>query len=141
MSWSLSPIEGDFAAMLLCPFCRIPAGNPDEIIAANEFCYLIEHAEGALAHGMMIIPFRHIETPFDLSPEEWAAIQPLMLVAHNQLMDSAPDGFNLGWNVGRTGGQEVDHVHLHVFARFADEPFAGRGIRRWFKSEENRRPA
>jgi hypothetical protein len=26
-------------------------------------------------------------------------------------------------------GQEVMHAHLHVIPRFADEPYAGRGIR------------
>jgi histidine triad (HIT) family protein len=52
----------------------------------------------------------------------------------------APDGYNLGWNVGSTGGQEMAHVHLHVIPRFADELHAGKGIRWLFKQPENRRP-
>lgn len=124
-----------------CPFCRIPQEVPEEIVARDEHCYLLENPEGSLLKGMMIIPFRHIETPFELSSDEWAAIQPLIAEAHEKLREFAPDGFNLGWNVGCVGGLEVNYVHLHVFARFADEPFAGKGIRHWIKSVENRRPS
>lgn len=122
-----------------CPFCRIPTVSPDEFIAQNDHCYLLDNPEGSLQHGMMIIPFRHIATPFEFTVEEWTAIQPLVAEAHHRLGEFTPDGFNLGWNVSKTGGQEVNHVHLHVFARFADEPLAGKGIRRWFKSIENQR--
>ena len=123
-----------------CPFCSIPTNSTESVVAQNEYCYLLDNPEGSLQHGLLIIPFRHIETPFEFSPEEWASLQPLIHHAHDVLSRHNPDGFNLGWNVGRIGGQEVAHVHLHVMARFSDEPFAGSGIRRWFKSDENQRP-
>jgi histidine triad (HIT) family protein len=49
-----------------------------------------------------------------------------------------PDGYNIGWNCGKTGGQEVFHAHMHVIPRFAQEPLAGQGIRAWLKSGTNR---
>ena len=88
---------------------------------------------------MMVIPFRHVATPFELSAAEWIAMQTLMIIARTTLLESGPAGFNVGWNVGVIGGQEVPHVHLHIFARFEDEPYAGMGNRRWFKSAENQR--
>jgi len=65
-----------------------------------------------------------------------------VLAIAKQLIDAKykPDGYNLGWNVGEIGGQYVFHSHLHVIPRFADEPFAGKGIRHWFISDENERP-
>ena len=50
-----------------------------------------------------------------------------------------PAGYNVGWNNGAVAGQSVFHAHMHVIPRFADEPFAGRGIRYWLKQEDNRR--
>ena len=88
-----------------------------------------------------IIPRAHRETVFDLSPEEWADTYALLGRA-KELLDArhAPDGYTIGWNCGRVGGQTVFHVHLHVIPRFADEPYAGRGLRHWLKQEANRRP-
>jgi histidine triad (HIT) family protein len=50
-----------------------------------------------------------------------------------------PDGYNIGWNVFKVAGQNVPHAHLHVLARYSDEPFAGKGIRYFFKQENNKR--
>ena len=49
------------------------------------------------------------------------------------------EGYSVGWNTGKTGGQSILHAHLHVIPRFADEPYAGKGIRSWIKQEANRR--
>lgn len=49
-----------------------------------------------------------------------------------------PDGYSIGWNIGRVAGQVLFHAHLHVIPRFSKEPFAGRGIRSWLKSAENK---
>jgi diadenosine tetraphosphate (Ap4A) HIT family hydrolase len=29
-----------------------------------------------------------------------------------------PDGFNVGFNIGPSAGQTVDHVHIHVIPRY-----------------------
>ena len=49
----------------------------------------------------------------------------------------APDGYNIGWNCGATGGQEICHAHMHVMPRFRQEPLAGKGIRALLKSDAN----
>jgi histidine triad (HIT) family protein len=50
----------------------------------------------------------------------------------------APNGYNIGWNCGTTGGQEVLHAHMHVIPRFRQEPLAGKGIRTLLKSDANK---
>ncbi|MFB4288808.1 HIT family protein [Nonomuraea sp. ATR24] len=58
----------------------------------------------------------------------------------SKALPHAPDGWNVGWNVGPVGGQSVAHAHCHLVPRYAGEPFAGRGIRAWIKDPANRPP-
>lgn len=50
-----------------------------------------------------------------------------------------PQGYNIGWNVGNVGGQEIFHAHLHIIPRYEDEPLSGKGIRYWLKQTQNKR--
>jgi diadenosine tetraphosphate (Ap4A) HIT family hydrolase len=78
-----------------------------------------------------VIPFRHCPSFFDLSPEEVAACMALV-AAERQTLDGefGPDGYNVGVNVGRAGGQSVFHVHVHLIPRYAgDHPRPQGGIR------------
>ena len=51
----------------------------------------------------MVLPARHVASPFDLTAEEWAATQELLVMLRNMLDDRfQPDGYNVGWNVDRS---------------------------------------
>jgi diadenosine tetraphosphate (Ap4A) HIT family hydrolase len=79
---------------------------------------------------VLIVPFRHVETPWDLMPAERADMDDLLHQAHKALTELYhPDGWNIGYNVGRAGGQTVDHVHLHLIPRYeGDVPDPEGGI-------------
>lgn len=121
-----------------CPFCH---PTVSEIAASNDLCLFLQQPQRILPGSGIIVPRAHRETVFDLSREEWDATQRL-LAEVKALLDErhTPQGYNVGWNVGSVGGQEVFHAHLHVIPRFADEPLAGKGIRYWLKQSNNRRP-
>ena len=82
----------------------------------------------------MVVPRRHIVTPFDLDPDEWVAMGPALNHAKSLLAPARPDGYTLGWNVNAVAGQEVFHAHLHVIARFSGEYSEGLGIHALFRS-------
>lgn len=91
-----------------------------------------------LIGSYVIIPKSEVGSPFELSDKEWADSKSLMLEVKNYIDKKyAPDGYNIGWNVGKVAGQEVAHAHMHIIPRFADEPLAGKGLRYWFKQPEN----
>ncbi len=76
---------------------------------------------------------------FDLTEQELLATFKVLARVKAWMDESfAPDGYNVGWNCGRVGGQEVLHAHLHVIPRFRQEPLAGTGIRSVLKSDTNR---
>ena len=94
-----------------------------------------------LVGSYVVIPKSLVSTPFELSEQEWIDTKHMIDTIKQHLDNELnPDGYNLGWNVGRVAGQTVSHVHLHIIPRFKDEPFAGKGIRHWLKKSENKRP-
>lgn len=123
-------------------YCCNYKNNPDRILFENAFAACIAVTNPVLVDSCVIIPIAHKESPFDFSPEEWLAAKELLDRAKAYLEGKChPDGYNLGWNVGRVAGQTELHAHLHVIPRFSDEPLAGKGIRYWFKQAENLRPS
>ena len=93
-----------------------------------------------LIGSYVIIPKTEVGSPFELTDKEWADSKELMLKVKKYIDNKYnPDGYNIGWNIGKAGGQEVKHAHMHIIPRFNDEPYAGKGIRYWFKQPENKR--
>lgn len=96
--------------------------------------------EGSINNAVMAITKRHIPTPFDINEQEWVSLRTLMQKMKNLVDEKErPNGYNLGWNINRAGGQNVSHAHLHLLARYDDEPLAGKGIRYAFKQPGNKR--
>ncbi len=124
-----------------CPYCPIEDDENQIIRFRNELVLFTEAPkyQGALKHSGIIIPMAHRETVFDLTPEKVSATFE-MLNEVKEWMDKefSPDGYNVGWNCGEIGGQEIFHAHLHVIPRFKAEPMAGKGIRSYLKSDANR---
>lgn len=126
---------------MTCLFCDID-NSEHAVLLRNELTLFIqsEKYQGALRHSGLIVPVAHRETVFDLTPTEITATFQLLHDVKRYMDESfTPDGYNVGWNCGRTGGQHVFHAHLHVIPRFRDEPLAGTGIRTYLKSAANNR--
>ena len=127
--------------MTECPFCRWSEDRDQRLVLRNESAVFLQNEkyQGALVGWGMIIPIRHAETVFDLTLDEVRATF-LLLAEVKRWMDGTyqPDGYNVGWNCGTVGGQDVMHAHMHVIPRFREEPYAGRGIRFWLKQDANR---
>jgi histidine triad (HIT) family protein len=123
-----------------CPYCSLAVFDPTVVFRDDNVWFLQDpRYQGALKHSGIIIPVAHRETVFELTePEMIATFRLLSRVKRWMDVQLSPDGYNVGWNCGRVGGQEVFHAHLHVIPRFAQEPLAGQGIRSHLKSEANR---
>jgi histidine triad (HIT) family protein len=123
-----------------CPLCAIGESVPAPRFADDLVVFVQdERFQGALKHSGVIVPIRHCTTVFDLTEPEITATFRLLAVVKRWMDEAfAPDGYNVGWNCGRVGGQEVFHAHMHVIPRFAQEPLAGQGIRAHLKSDANR---
>jgi ATP adenylyltransferase len=110
-----------------CVFCDEAAGD-----LPSEESLLVRQSEHALAilnkfpyssGHLLVAPIRHVGAFTELTDEEAADIHLLSAAAVQALEDAyAPDGFNLGWNLGRVAGAGIaDHVHAHVVPRWAGD--------------------
>ena len=125
-------------AMDGCRFCRANALLDDVPFHQTEHFYLLMSLDPQLPGAAMIIPHRHSETPFEMSAAEWSDLPVAIAAGKARLDDLEPDGFTMGWNIGAIAGQTIGHAHLHLIARFAGDPMAGKGIRHALKTQANR---
>lgn len=125
-----------------CPFCHPEKDSEQNIIFENASCYFLQHnnEQDILVGSGVIVPKKHHANAFELTQREWNDTYELLQKAKGFLDEKCkPDGYTVGWNVGKVSNQFIFHSHLHVIPRYNDEPLAGKGIRYWFKQPENRR--
>ena len=121
------------------PFCDL---SGQSVLLESTHNVVIDTRDPVLVGSVMVVPRAHRETPFELTPAEWADTFSTVQRARAMLdRDLQPDGYNLGWSCGAAAGQEVFHAHLHLIPRHRDEPLAGKGIRAALKQPANARPA
>ena len=124
--------------MARCPFCDI--SDSEQVLIEGDLLFFMSTADPVLVESGMILPRAHRETVFDLTEDEWAESFTFLAEVKKYLDEKySPDGYNVGWNVGSSGGMSIPHSHMHVIPRFDDEPLAGKGIPNQLKQPENRR--
>jgi ATP adenylyltransferase len=108
-----------------CVFCAAVEGEDEErlvvrrgtraIALLNKFPYSSGH--------FMVAPVRHVGEFGELDAGEILELHRLTSAGMGALAQLyAPQGYNVGWNLGRIAGAGVvDHVHLHVVPRWAGD--------------------
>jgi diadenosine tetraphosphate (Ap4A) HIT family hydrolase len=124
-----------------CLFCSIKKDLKQKLVLSNKYCMFLQKPQEVLIGSGVIVPKEHRETVFDLSKDEWNSMFELLQEVKVYLDKKYnPQGYNIGWNVGSVGGQDIFHAHLHIIPRYEEEPLAGKGIRYWLKQPQNKKP-
>ena len=112
-----------------CIFCDLPKAGDDakaHIVHRAQHCYIVLNTFPYTPGHVMVVPFAHLDE-----------LQKLPVEAAHEMMDLsqkmgrglrklyAPDGVNLGMNIGKAAGAGVaGHIHMHVLPRWvADANF------------------
>ena len=117
-----------------CPFCEIAEGNDSsrELIASSEGAVAFFDGYPVTEGHTLVIPRRHTENLLELTETEQTEFWSLARSVHRLLEERfAPDGFNIGTNVGEAGGQTIQHAHLHIIPRRFGDTEDPRGGVRW----------
>ncbi len=100
-----------------CLFCKIAIGmTPADIVYSdNKFVVFKDINPKAPLH-LLLIPKKHIPSVNHLKEEDKGFVGELFLLAQKIAKKEgvAQTGYKLIFNVGRGGGQLIDHLHLHL---------------------------
>ncbi|CAG0999985.1 Purine nucleoside phosphoramidase [Methylophilaceae bacterium] len=99
-----------------CIFCKIIKGDipskkfheDDEVIAFNDIRPI------APVH-FMIVPKLHVESLADCDAVHRDLLGRILLLVPKLAKEQGLNGFRTMINTGHEGGQEVFHLHVHVF--------------------------
>ena len=98
-----------------CTFCKI---GDTKLFETKNALVIFDKFPVTKNHSL-IIPKRHVESFFDLTPEEYADCMVLIKTTKETLskLDESISAFNIGVNVGQDAGQTVSHCHIHLIPR------------------------
>jgi histidine triad (HIT) family protein len=100
-----------------CLFCRIAGGEiPAKIEFQDELAIAFHDINPQAPVHIIIIPRKHIPTVLDVTPDDFGVMGYLYAVARKiaEKTELTGDGFRLVANCGRSAGQEIQHIHIHM---------------------------
>jgi diadenosine tetraphosphate (Ap4A) HIT family hydrolase len=93
--------------------------RPENVLLEGPLAYVRYDNDGLSQGHVLVVPRRHVANYFDMTVEEKAEMQSLLDRAQSKVAaDHAPDGYNIGVNVGKAAGQNRMHVHMHLIPRY-----------------------
>jgi ATP adenylyltransferase len=108
-----------------CVLCRAAEGDDEEqlVVHRGELAFVLLNKFPYASGHLLVAPYRHGANFADLDDAEALEVQHLAAAGLHALGSVyRPDGYNLGWNIGRIAGAGiVDHGHLHVVPRWGGD--------------------
>lgn len=100
-----------------CIFCKIVAGQiPCNKVYEDEEVLAFHDIHPFARVHFLIIPKAHLASLADCAEVHQAILGKMLLLAPRLAKEQGLDeGFKTLINTGRGGGQEVFHIHVHVF--------------------------
>jgi len=108
--------------MAECIFCKIiNKETPSEIVYEDEKTIAFKDINPKAPVHILIIPKKHIASIIDLKEEDKDLIGEIIFRAKKVAEEKGLKGYKLIFNVGREGGQIIDHLHLHLLGGMPKE--------------------
>ena len=117
--------------LMECVFCRILAGKAEaSFLFRDERVAAFMDISPVTPGHLLVIPIRHAVYLSELDPADGARVFDVAQRLAAALRESGRtgglkcEGVNLFLADGEQAGQEIPHVHLHVFPRFSGDGFS-----------------
>lgn len=102
-----------------CPICA--NGEPLDVVAEFATTWITAQVEAPLPGYVCVVSKRHVVEPFELPSLELIAFWEESMLAARALSELyRPTKMNY-----EIHGNTILHLHLHLYPRFADDPYVG----------------
>jgi histidine triad (HIT) family protein len=100
-----------------CIFCKIAAGEiPARKVYEDEDVFAFHDIRPIAPVHFMIIPKQHVDSLAQCDEQHQSVLGKILLLVPKLAAEQGlAAGFKTGINTGVAGGQEVFHLHVHVF--------------------------
>jgi len=107
-----------------CIFCKIAKKEtPADIIYEDEKVIAFKDIYPKAPFHVLIIPKKHISSLDHIEIEDKILMGELIISVQKIAKEKNLKGYKLMINVGRNGGQIVDHLHIHLLSgRISETP-------------------
>lgn len=106
-----------------CVFCKRAQGDPDaevtEVVFDTDRVKAFYDLYPKAPVHIVVIPKSHIQSIAHLEADHNEIIAALVYAAKDIAEKLGLQGYKLVFNVGREGGQVIDHLHLHLLGGWA----------------------
>lgn len=105
-----------------CIFCKIIRDEKPEVVRfKDEDVIAFDDIHPSAPVHILIVPKEHIASIANLAENHSGVIAKLIYTAKRIAADKGLGGYKLVFNVGREGGQVVDHLHLHLLGGWGNK--------------------
>lgn len=106
--------------MDLCIFCEIANKKmkADVVYENSDFVVLNDINPKAPVH-LVLLPKKHIDSVNEINEDDKDLLWDLFSLAKKMAKEKNTEkGYKLAFNIGRKGGQVIDHLHLHLLGGY-----------------------
>lgn len=98
-----------------CIFCSIiKKETPSEILYEDHDLIVFKDVKPSAPIHYLVVPKEHIQSIDHLHGNHKEIISKIIFTAKKLAEETKLRGYKLVFNVGREGGQLIDHLHLHL---------------------------
>ena len=106
-----------------CIFCDIvEKKKPSEILDEDAVSVVFKDIRPSAPIHLLIVPKKHISSIQNIQEADKELLGVLIIKARNIAKAKDMQGYKLLFNVGRLGGQLVEHIHLHLLGGWGSPP-------------------
>ena len=100
-----------------CLFCDIISKKvPADFVYEDENYAVFKDIHPVAPFHVLVVPKTHIPTVNHLAEKDEKTMGGLILTAQKVAQKNNIEGYKLLINVGKDGGQIIDHIHLHLMS-------------------------